>query len=412
MEITSAKVFFRQLESVPVLTPELERELACEQECARMQILEAILLAREGRACLREEFDALANGRICEDPVVDPAFWGLVEGVLPEDRRPDLAILFARLIRNGPASDIMRDMRLSWERIERLGCDLFCGPGCPSPDAGDHVTCRCRSRSSDGSSHEGRGCSCDPAADIYFDALRRNRKVLEKLVEANIRLVVKWARKYGHAGPAEEMDLVQEGVEGLIAAARRYDYYRGYRFSTYAVWWVRQAIIKGLLQHSRLIRIPVHALGKLAVLHREVQAVFEKTGLYPTAEETAAIVGLRVGDLHCLQTASLEPVSIDSPVGGEDACCILDALESLVQAPERAAVEADTFGRLHRALEDLGEREREVIEQRYGLGGDDPMTLESIGQQYGISRERVRQIEQRALLKLRSNAVLLVCEEG
>lgn len=411
VDFSSASIFYRQLDDVPILTPELECTLAASQEAARMKMAKAILLTASGRDRLLGPLLALSYGQRTPEEVVDRAYWGIESGILPDHRREEIRVGADRLLCEGPSHDVLKSLRLCWDFVELVGCDLFCSPRCPVPTADYSRSCRMRGRAP----REGRRPGeCEEAhrraGDSFFEALTCHRRVLESLVEANIRLVVKWARKYSHAGPAEEMDLLQEGCEGLIAAARRYDYYRGFRFSTYAIWWIRQAIIRALLQNSRLIRIPVHALGKLSELHRYVQEVFERTGDYPTHEEAARIVGVDTEELHCLQKASLDPISIDKPLGEDDSSSMGELMDGLAISPESAAIEKDTRDRVLRALEVLSPREREILVLRYGLEGGDPCTLESIGRLYGVSRERIRQIEFRALGKLRADLSLFAGE--
>jgi len=407
IDFSSASIFYRHLDRVPVLTRELEQELAARQESARMKMAKAILLTASGRERLVGPLIALSYGQRTPEDIVDKAFWGIDRGILPDERRPEMRSQADRLLCEGPTRDVLKGLRLCWDYVELVGCDLFCGPGCGIPTAEDSISCRRRGRSP----REGmRPGECEEAyrraGEVFYSALSEHRGVLESLVEANLRLVVKWARKYARAGPSDEMDLLQEGCEGLIAAARRYDYYRGFRFSTYAIWWIRQSIIRALLQHSRLIRIPIHALGRLGELHRYVQEVFEKTGGYPTPEDAAETIGIDTEELHCLQKAALDPVSFDRPFGDDDSASMGDLVDSLAESPETAAIASDLRNRLIRALEMLGPRERQVLVLRYGLEGDEPRTLESIGRQFGVSRERVRQIESRALDRLRSEVTL------
>jgi RNA polymerase sigma factor (sigma-70 family) len=372
----------------------------------------SILLTASGRERLLGPLVALSYGQRTPEEVVDKAYWGIESGILPDARRLEMRTQADRFLCEGPSHEVLKGLRLCWDYVELVGCDLFCSPKCSIPTADNSLSCLRRGRSP----REGRRpgeCveSWQRAADLFFEALADHRKVLESLVEANIRLVVKWARKYARAGPAEEMDLLQEGCEGLIAAARRYDYYRGFRFSTYAIWWIRQAIIRALLQHSRLIRIPVHALGRLGELHRYVQEVFEKTGDYPTQEEAARIVGVDTEELHCLQKASQDPISIDRLLGEDESVSMSELIDGLAAPPEAAALEADVRNRVLKALAILGPREREVLVLRYGLEGNEPRTLESIGRLFGVSRERIRQIESRALRKLRADMSLFAGEE-
>jgi RNA polymerase sigma factor (sigma-70 family) len=434
------------------MSPDEEASLLENQEKSRLAMLESILSVPLGRGMFTGPLEKLAAGERCCASAIDGSYWNLSDGYIPPDRRGELRKIIDGM--KGPylKREAIRRLHPLWHSVEDLGREVFSG----IPEYRELLLRRSRIMDLLGNrignlevlatdydllekdqSEAGRKawrfhpalCSLQNSLDLlevrtgigllkysdagkrFAEAVDRIRDIIERFVEANLCLVISRVRRFHPCDALEEMDLVQEGCQGLMEAVRRFDVSRGCKLSTFAVWWIRQFIMKALIRHGRLVRLPVRLHYEDSSIRRAMDEFALEHGHGPTLEELADFMGRDRRELEdvCLSTA--QPLSLDHTDSENDAT-IADFLESRFQPPDRRALSTDIRERIETALTSLSDREKTIITLRFGLMDDEPCTLAQLGRIFGVSRERIRQIESAALVKLRNHGLLSTLESG
>jgi RNA polymerase sigma factor (sigma-70 family) len=372
------KVYLRDIGAVPLLSRARELEVCRRMEEAQVALRRALGASRPALDVLLAAEAGLRRRRLRIDEVVVPP-----DGRTPgaHDRRLALAALarVRRLVSGSPSAasrhavaDAVAGLPLARSLVEHMLAAVRAEP--PRP-----ASARQRAE-----------------VEARDDELRRAKR---DLMEANLRLVVAVAKRYTSSTLALS-DLIQEGNVGLMRAVDRFQYRRGFKFSTYATWWIRQGITRAIADKSRTIRIPVHLVEVLNRATREHRDLAAELGREPTAEELARRVGVSAAKVRLVQDAAPRPLPLDLPVG--DDAALGDFLEDRsVTPPDERLIGDDLRMHIERALVGLSAKEREVLRRRFGLDGAAEETLEEVGRRFAVTRERVRQIEMTALRKLR-----------
>ena len=232
----------------------------------------------------------------------------------------------------------------------------------------------------------------------------KTNEAKSEMVKANLRLVISIARRYINRG-LQFLDLIQEGNIGLMKAVDKFEYQRGYKFGTYATWWVRQAMTRAIADHARTIRIPVHMIEIINKLNRTSRTLVQQMGREPTLEEVAEKMGMPLDKVQKILKITKKPISLETPIGEEEDSRLGDFIEDKeVISPQDAAISSNMAKQIQKVLSSLNKREEKILRMRFGIGEKHDHTLEEVGQDFELSRERIRQIEEKALMKLKHSS--------
>jgi RNA polymerase primary sigma factor len=400
-------LYLRQMGLIPLLKPEQEVKLAQELDLARRRYRRAALANWSVIAEVVHTFEQIHEGLLPLDRTVDtvPSL-GLSSAAIAQRIPEHLARL--RELLHDAALDGQRRNRRRLREAVRLAEEL--SPRTELLDQwSDHLE-RLARRVKIGTEHEVRPLLLEVLTTPrelsgWVRGLRHRReryqRTRRKLAEANLRLVISVAKRYRNRG-LPFGDLIQEGNSGLMRAVDKFDHRLGFKFGTYATWWIRQGVQRALSDHSRTVRIPCHQITLLGAIDRVRGEILTQQGREPAAEEIAAVLGINPEEVSTLKTAGRVPLSLDEPLGEAAEGSAQDFLhDASADHPWEAADRHLLKERLAEVLRSLPPRDREVIELRFGLRDSQPRSLDEVAQIFGVTRERVRQIESRGLEKLR-----------
>lgn len=434
-------LYLRQMGSIPLLNREQELALARELETARRRYRRAALWNWPLLAGVVEVFEAVMAGQLAVDPTIDVvASLDLgreqIRARMPHHLRTMRHLLdaiskdFRAFLRTSTASGqsrmrrvLARKLRKAIKLIEELSprTEMVESLVAKLQRDFDHMRTLEMEASQGGRSAADRARRTQRVKELRdrMLQLRSTPEQLENLLtviqaraiifqrarralaEGNLRLVVSIAKRYRGRGLAFA-DLIQEGNRGLMRAVDKYEHRLGYKFGTYATWWIRQGITRALADHARTVRVPCHQVGTLAAIERVRGELVAKQGREPTIEEIAKVVGVSAEETRSLRVVGRHPVSLNDPFGGDGERALEDFLGDTQATPPGTIVDQNLLReRMADVLRSLTPREREVLELRFGLRDGQPRTLDEVAKVYGITRERIRQIEARGLLKLR-----------